>query len=246
MNLITKDLSTLVFMLLPGFMAAGIFYALTSHPKASEFERVIQALIFTSILKVATFFLRAVLLLLGREVPIGTWSTDVELIWSILLSVPLGLIFAWLAHTDKFYDFARRKGLSSRTSFPSEWYAAFTRQKRWVTLHLQDGRRLYGWPEAWPDQPDRGHFILDQPQWLLDSGERAPLYNVQRFLLPAAEVKLVEFVKEDNEVDQDPAEVKRVEQLLIQMQAKPKETTDGSEGSAASPEPLPERREPTP
>jgi hypothetical protein len=184
MSLIARDLPTLVYMLLPGFMAAGVFYTLTSHPKASEFERLIQALIFTSLLKLLTLVLRGVFLGLGHVVAIAPWTVDVELVWSILLSVPLGLTFAWFANTDRFHRFAREKNLSSRTSFPSEWYGAFLQQKRWVVLHLADGRRLYGWPEQWPDQPDRGHFVLDQPQWLLDSGERAPLHKVARFLFP--------------------------------------------------------------
>ncbi len=238
MSLIARDLPALVFMLLPGFMAAGVFYTLTSHSKTSEFERLIQALIFTSILKIMTLALRVTFLGLGRIVAVSPWTTDVELVWSIVFSVPLGLTFAWLANTDRFHNFARKKGLSSRTSYPSEWYGAFIRQKRWVVLHLADGRRLYGWPEEWPDQPDKGHFVVDQPQWLLDSGERAPLHKVERILIPAVDVKMVEFVKEDSEVSQDPAEVQKVERLLIEMQDKPeRESSHGSEGSAASPEP---------
>ncbi len=44
---------------------------------------------------------------------------------------------------------------------------------------------------------------MKSPVWLLDSGERAPLYQVDRFLVPAADVKMVEFIKEENEVTQD-------------------------------------------
>ena len=104
-----------------------------------------------------------------------------------------------------------------------------------MTLHLVDGRRLYGWPEEWPDQPEKGHFVLDQPQWLLDSGERAPLYKVERFVVSASDVKMVEFIKEDREVTKDPAELQRVERLLLDAQTK--EKSDGSE----SPEPAPNR-----
>jgi len=235
MGLIAKDLPALVFMLLPGFMAAGVFYTLTSHPKASEFERLIQALIFTAILKALTIVLRGAFLGLGAVCPVAAWTSDVELVWSIILSVPLGLSFAWLANTDKFHAYARGKGLSSRTSYPSEWYGAFTRQKRWVILHLADGRRIYGWAEEWPDQPDKGHFVLDQAEWLLDNNERAPMFRVQRFMLPAAEVKMVEFLKENAEVTQDRADVEKAERLLLEAQKK--ETPDGSESATASPEP---------
>jgi Family of unknown function (DUF6338) len=234
-SLIARDLPTLVFMLLPGFVAAGVFHTLTSHPKASEFERLIQALIFTTFLKLITILLKGALLEVGRLFSVGRWTPDVEIGWSITLAVPLGLIFAWFANTDTFHRFARAQGLSARTSYPSEWYGAFVREKRWVVLNLTDGRRLYGWPEEWPDQSDKGHFVLDQPQWLLDSGERAPLYKVERFMVPAADVKMVEFVKEDEEVTQDPTEVQRVERLLLSVQDK--EKTDGSESAATSPQP---------
>ncbi len=240
MSLIARDLPALVFMLLPGFLAAGVFYTLTSHPKTSEFERLIQALIFTALLKVGTLALRALFLGLGHVIAIASWTTDVELVWSIFLSVPLGLIFAWLANTDRFHRWARARHLSSRTSFPSEWYGAFYQQKRWVVLHLSDGRRLYGWPVEWPDQPDKGHFVLDQPAWLLDSGDRASLNNVSWFLVPATDIKMVEFILDQSDVAQDSVNVAKVDRLLIEAQAKPdEENSDGSESPSASPESSP-------
>jgi hypothetical protein len=240
MGLIAKDLPTLVFMLLPGFVAAGVFYTLTSHPKSSEFERLIQALIFTTILKFITILLRGVFLILGRVAAIGTWTSDVELAWSVALAPLVGFAFVWLANTDTFHGFARKKGLSTRTSYPSEWYGAFVREKRWVILHLTDGRRLYGWPEEWPDQPDRGHFVIDQPEWLLDTGQRAPLLRVERFILPAGDVKMVEFLKKNEEVEQQSEELERSERLLLDVQAE--EKSDGSESPPAGPQPRPEDR----
>ena len=53
-------------------------------------------------------------------------------------------------------------------------------------------------------------------------------------MLPAADVRMVEFVKDDKEVTQDPAEVKRVEHLLLSVQNE--EKPDGSETASASPE----------
>ena len=126
--------------------------------------------------------------------------------------------------------------MSSRTSYPSEWYGAFARQKRWVILHLNDGRRVYGWPEEWPDQSDKGHFVLDEPEWLLDTNKRAPMFRVKRFMLPAPEVKMVEFLKENEEVEQAsaPTEVQEATQLLLEAQKQ--ETPDGCESSATGPE----------
>jgi len=47
MDSFAKDFVTLLQYLLPGFVAAWVFYSFTSFPKPSQFERVVQALIFT-------------------------------------------------------------------------------------------------------------------------------------------------------------------------------------------------------
>ncbi len=67
MGIIAKDIPMLIQMLLPGFIAAGVFFTLTAHPKLSEFERLIQALIFTSILRVLTISIRAIFLFAGAH-----------------------------------------------------------------------------------------------------------------------------------------------------------------------------------
>ena len=235
MSLIAKDLPTLVFMLLPGFIAAGVFFTLTAHPKSSEFERLIQALIFTAILRVMTITARGILVFFGKHIAfLGIWSEETELIWSVFLALPVGLIFAYMANYDKFHKLFRSAMITTRTSYPSEWYGAFVREKRWVILHLTGGRRLYGWPEEWPDQSDRGHFLLDEPEWILDNNDRAPLYRVKRFMVPASEVVMVEFLKEDAEVTQTPTLVEQAGQLLIKTQT---EKNHGSESTAAGSEP---------
>ncbi len=47
MNLPSSEVLKVIYALLPGFVAAWIFYGLTAPPRQSPFERVVQALIFT-------------------------------------------------------------------------------------------------------------------------------------------------------------------------------------------------------
>ena len=47
MNWMSGNVVGVLVFLLPGFVAAAVFYSLTSHPKPGAFDRVIQALIFT-------------------------------------------------------------------------------------------------------------------------------------------------------------------------------------------------------
>ena len=87
-------------------------------------------------------------------------------------------------------------------------------------MHLSDGRRLYGWPEEWPDHSDAGHFLMDQPEWLLDDGQRAPLYGVEKTLVPASDVEMVEFVKGKEEMEAEPADLDKVQRMLIELRKK--------------------------
>ena len=47
MSWASSEVVGVLTFLLPGFVAAAIFYSLTSHPKPSAFDRVVLALIFT-------------------------------------------------------------------------------------------------------------------------------------------------------------------------------------------------------
>ena len=54
MDWASDELVRVFYNLLPGFLSAWIFYALTAHPKPSPFERIVQALIFTVIVRATT------------------------------------------------------------------------------------------------------------------------------------------------------------------------------------------------
>ncbi len=197
MDWASGDIVSVIYFLLPGFVAAWVFYGLTAHPKASPFERVVQALIFTVVVQAFTVITGWFLLACGNIFYcLGIWTVRSAFVWSVLLAFAFGLLFAYFANKNYCHALLHRFGITERTSFPSEWYSAFSQKKRWVVLHLPGGRRLYGWPEEWPDQPDTGHFLIDQPEWLLDNNEREPLPNVEKTLVPAKGVEMVEFVKD--------------------------------------------------
>ena len=196
MDWTAEHILRLLYELLPGFLAAWIFYSLTAHPKPSSFERIVQALVFTIIVRAGMTGTRLLLQFAGVLTDAGTWTQDVQLTWSVITALAVGLLVATSVNKDWFHGCLRRIGLTSRTSFPSEWYSGFTRSKRhYVVLHLNGERRLYGWPEEWPDSPERGHFLIMQAKWLLDDGKTRELDGVERLAIPAADVEMVEFLK---------------------------------------------------
>ncbi len=58
MNWANSEIVAALTFLLPGLLAAVVFYSLTSHPKPSEFDRVVQALVFTTLGQAATWVIR--------------------------------------------------------------------------------------------------------------------------------------------------------------------------------------------
>jgi hypothetical protein len=186
------EIVEVLIFLLPGFLAAWVFYGLTSHPKPGQFERVVQALIFTFIIRVLLTPIEAMAIHLGKAVPSAEWN---ELAASMLLALALGSLLAYLTNTDRVHKWLRTWGFTARTSHPSEWFCVFSEKVAFVILHLKDGRRLYGWPKEWPIEPYRGQFYIMLPSWVLEDGTQIDLPQIDGVLMPAEDVKWVEFLR---------------------------------------------------
>lgn len=194
MDAISTDIIALLKYLLPGFLTAWLFYGFTSYPKPSEFERVVQALIFTLIVQAGVYCIKSLLVWIGTFFSVGPWTDHSDLLASIGCAAMLGFALAYFANTDKFHRFFRRIGITKETSYPSEWFGVFSNQVTYVVLHLTDERRIYGWPIEWPSEPGKGHFSLTQVSWLTEEKE-IPLLTVEAVLVRAEDVKRVEFMK---------------------------------------------------
>ena len=91
---------------------------------------------------------------------------------------------------------SRRARVTRETSHPTEWYSTFARygESCCVVLHPQGERRLYGFAEEWPGNPQEGHFRISDAEWLADGDRRIPVDGVSAILIPATEVTMIEFV----------------------------------------------------
>lgn len=193
------DLIPLLLFLLPGFVTAAIFYNLTSYPKLSQFERVIQALIFTLFIKAAVIITGYLSIKAGKFGSIEEWNKDaLSFISSIAIAVILGLVLSYLANNDTIHKRLRCIGITKETSFPSEWFSSFLKPT-FVILHFNDGSRLYGWPAEWPSEPTKGHFSIADPSWINKEGKEERITGVSNILIDVEDIKWVEFLEEPKE-----------------------------------------------
>ncbi len=191
----TKDLISVLQYLLPGFLAAWVFYGFTSFPKPSQFERVVQALIFNLFIQSIVFIEKVAVLKLGAILSLGNWNQQSDIFCSIITALFLGAVFAYFVNNDKFHKFARKISLTKETSYPSEWFGTLQKNVTYVVLHLEDERRLYGWPIEWPSESDKGHFVLEQASWLDKDKKEIQITGVSSIMINVKDVKWVEFME---------------------------------------------------
>lgn len=182
--------------LVPGFIVAWVYYALTADYRESQFERVVQALIFSLFVQAVVFALKWAALSAGRVYSLGDWSSDAELVASILASVLLGVLFAQLANSDALFKWLRDAKITKQTSHPTEWFGVLAENPAYLILHLYDGRRIAGWPSEWPNKAEAGHFSLTVPSWISEENDYVHLSETEMILVPAKDVQLVEFLRD--------------------------------------------------
>lgn len=197
MESISSELFNVLKFLLPGFLTAWIFHAFTAYPKPSQFERVIQALIFTIIIQGMIFFIKITSLKIGSFYSLGAWSELSNTLSSYLSAIFLGLIFSYYANNDKFHNILRKLKITKQSSYHCEWYGAFhDREKCRIVLNLIDGRRIYGWPYEWPSDPTKGHLVLTEAAWI-DGQEYIDLPQVNAIMFKVSDIQWVEFINEE-------------------------------------------------
>ncbi|MCE2453457.1 MAG: hypothetical protein J4F48_11670 [Nitrospinae bacterium] len=193
MGLASSETVSILMFLLPGFVAAAVFYWLTSHPRPGAFERIVQALIFTVLVQAMVKMFFIVVESIGWTF---SWDETGRLIFSASVAIGLGLVAVYTLNKDIPHRYLRRIGVTRENSYPSEWYSAFDRHAGcYLVLHLKGERRLYGWPTEWPSRPDEGHFLIEEVEWL-HGDERTPTEGVAGMMVPASEVEMVEFLAE--------------------------------------------------
>ena len=193
MSWATAELVGVLTFLLPGFVGAAVFYALTSHPRPGEFDRVVQALVFTTVAQALTWAARW---LAELRWPTYEWPAGLELSVAVAGAVALALIAATVSNHDAAHRLLRRIGVTRETSYPSGWYSAFAENpERYVILHLKDDRRLYGWPIEWPGSSAIGYFRIIEAQWLNDDRNGDAMTETVEILVPADAVDMVQFLR---------------------------------------------------
>lgn len=193
MDDLVKEVIPLLQYLIPGFVSTWIFYTLTAFKRPDTFGQIVQALIFTFVIHGVVLGIGAIALWIGSKgFSVGKWDGKAQAMWAFVVSVMLGFLSCNLASNDKLHAWLRFRNVTRKTSYPNQWYSTFARHDRLITLHLNDERRLFGWPCEWPSEPANGQFVMQSPKWLGDDGIAQP-FDADLLVIDSSKVQWVEF-----------------------------------------------------
>ena len=75
------------------------------------------------------------------------------------------------------------------------WFDIFTDKKTYIIINFENGRRLYGWPEYYSDNPEDKSPFLCQAAWIDKEEKHIELDNKGILITPNEKIDTIEFLK---------------------------------------------------
>jgi hypothetical protein len=189
-----KELIPILIFLLPGFLTSKVLDLLVFRKERDVFDKLVQALVFT--------FANLVLFVLVRWMVELTSSakfdretlTVANIGLMAFCSVTIGLVCAYEIRNEHLLGWLRWLKFTKRTYSPSAWFEVFSASEKYVVVHLEDGRRAYGWPRIYSDEPGERAIFLEDASWLDDTNKLLNDPSISIFLDEKSGVQFIEFV----------------------------------------------------
>ena len=158
--------------LIPGFISSRFLDSLVIRKQdQKELSSIVEALILSMVIY-------TIYSLTGLPNPItldqvkSTFSYNYDAKSFVILlgiSILLPLLLAFVANHDLHLRLARFLRVTHRTFRLSVWHDAFHEKQLSIIVNFSDGKRLFGWPEHYSDDPDKPYLYIAQPQWIIDN-----------------------------------------------------------------------------
>jgi hypothetical protein len=98
---ISQETITILYFLLPGFVAATVFYLFTPHRRTTEIsERTIEAFILTGVVQFFVMTIKSLALLIGKLFVICAWTENTSLGVGLFLALVIGFGLVFCSNND--------------------------------------------------------------------------------------------------------------------------------------------------
>ena len=201
----------ILLLLLPGFTCAYIIQRLAVRTALSELDKVVEALLFSFLLYLAT------LPVFGYALPLS-WRATVDgayqitphyahLVTLLLLSVIFGVLYATNINRDWLLSLFRTMGVTERTARLSIWNDTFQEIGGFVQVGFKDGKQLVGWVRYYSDDGSDCSIFLESAAWVLEDNSQEAIDGPGILLTKESAIETVSFlnwVTDDGETPDEP------------------------------------------
>jgi hypothetical protein len=168
-------------ILLPGFTCAYVAQYLSVRRQQTEFDKVVEALLFSVLLYLAT------LPFYGNSLPVAWHSVanapnqyQVEIRWSQLLvlalgSCVLGIVYAANINHDWLMRLFRQVGVTERTARSTIWNDVFQEIGGYVQVGLTGEIKVIGYLRYYSDEAEDSSLFLEDAAWIDKDGNTTPI-----------------------------------------------------------------------
>ena len=167
----------ILIVLLPGFFASRIEQRLTVNPDQDEFDKIVEALIYS-------FFIYVIFTVIDKTFPLALKinqgpangfsyslvASPFRLALLPLIAVVLAVLVSSATNHDWFGRFFRWIGVTSHTWRPAIWNDVFLSHSGVVQVELADRRSVIGWLKYYSDRPDNASLFLERASWVREDG----------------------------------------------------------------------------
>lgn len=198
MNISAETLTIFIF-LIPGFVSTLIINTIIVRKEKDNLSKIIEALVFSFIIYVIMSMVNG-----ERSVLISSEQINNKTVYAVsynssviipvaILSLMLPILLGFLSTTDIHMKLLRKLKITNKTARETVWLDVFTEQKRYVIVNLFDGRRIFGWPMYYSNNPEEGCLYLYNAAWINDEGKYINLKIHGLFLVKKDNIESVEF-----------------------------------------------------
>jgi hypothetical protein len=199
------EVLTALVVLLPGFLAARLEQRLTVNPKQNEFDKTIEALLYS-------FFVYLIYTAIFRSLPVSVKaekagetihysieSSPLHLALLPLIAVVLSVLVSFAANNDFFGRLFRWLRVTRRTWRASTWNDVFQNFGGVVQVELSDGRSVLGWLKFFSDRPEDGTLFLEHAAWVNADGDLEEIQGPGILLTEKSGIREVMFLNAGTE-----------------------------------------------
>jgi hypothetical protein len=188
---VSQQTLEILVTLLPGFVTAGVLNAVVVQKPKDHVGRLIEALVFSFV--IYSFVIGVLRISPTTPAPGREMINRSFLLSAIGASLTLPLILGFLIRNDLHTRALRTLRITDKSSRETVWVDVFTNEKRYVTVNLSGGRRVFGWPMYYSDTQEEGTLYIQDPAWVNDDGTYTELAIHGLFLIEKDAIESIEF-----------------------------------------------------